>query len=367
MRRGVRSFAALAGLAGVALSAALSAETMKPISYPDTRREDVVDSLFGEAIADPYRWLENDVRRDPQVADWVEQQNRVTRGYLETLPQRAWFAERMRGLLNYERFGLPEKAGGWYFYTRNSGLLNQAQLFVRQGLDGTPRLLLDPNAWAKDQATALDAWKPSPDGRFLLYSVQDGGSDWRILRVLDVKTGKAVSDEIRWAKFTDLAWVGSEGFLYSRFPKPDAGQDFQARNYDQAVWFHRIGTRQEDDQLVYATPERPEANHVAEVTEDGRHAVITSSIGTDARYEVHVIDLARRGRDGWKPRALVTGFENDWRLVDGMGASCGSSPIGMRRAFVWYRSTLLASSRAGTRSCRRARKRCSAPRLSATS
>jgi len=319
MRRGVRSFAALAGLAGVALSAALSAETMKPISYPDTRREDVVDSLFGEPIADPYRWLENDVRRDPQVADWVEQQNRVTRGYLETLPQRAWFAERMRGLLNYERFGLPEKAGGWYFYTRNSGLLNQAQLFVRQGLDGTPRLLLDPNAWAKDQATALDAWKPSPDGRFLLYSVQDGGSDWRILRVLDVKTGKAVSDEIRWAKFTDLAWVGSEGFLYSRFPKPDAGQDFQARNYDQAVWFHRIGTRQEDDQLVYATPERPEANHVAEVTEDGRHAVITSSIGTDARYEVHVIDLARRGRDGWKPRALVTGFENDWRLVDGMG------------------------------------------------
>ena len=319
MFRGVCSLAALAGLTGLALSTAIAAEAMKPIAYPETRREDVVETLFGERIADPYRWLENDVRRDPEVADWVERQNRVTRDYLDSLPQRSWFAERMRRLLDYERFGLPEKAGNWYFYTRNSGLLNQAQLFVREGLDGAPRLLIDPNAWAKDQATALDAWKPSPDGRYLLYSVQDGGSDWRILRVLDVRTGKLVSDEIRWAKFTELAWVGSEGFLYSRFPKPEAGQDFQARNFNQEVRFHRIGTRQEDDQLVYATPGRPEANHVAEVTEDGRHAVITSSIGTDARYEIHVIDLARRGRDGWKTRALVTGFENDWRLVDGMG------------------------------------------------
>ncbi|MGN6356475.1 MAG: prolyl oligopeptidase family serine peptidase [Novosphingobium sp.] len=295
------------------------AEAQTPMKYPETRRGDVVDTLFGEKIADPYRWLENDVRQDEEVADWVTRQNAVTQAYLKTLPERGWFAERIRSLLNYERFGLPTKAGRNYFYTRNSGLQNQAQLFVRTGLNGTPRLLLDPNAWAGDAATALDDWKPSDDGKLLLYSVQDGGSDWRILRLLDVKTGQVLPDEIRWAKFTELAWVGGEGFLYSRFPEPAKGQDFQARNYNHAVWFHRLGTPQSADELVYATPGTPAANHVAEVTADGRHAVITSSIGTDARYEVHVVDLGQRRSKGWQARPIVSGYEHDWKLVEGMG------------------------------------------------
>mgnify|MGYP001182285345 FL=1 len=320
MPRGARLLSVLACLSLACLSPVqpLAADPMSQIPYPDTRRDDTAEVLFGETIADPYRWLENDVRADQDVADWVELQNRVTRQHLDSLPERAWFAERMRSLLAYERFGLPEKAGGWYFYTRNSGLQNQSQLFVRKGLKGKPRLLIDPNAWAADQATALDAWKPSPDGRYLLYSVQDGGSDWRILRVLDTRTGKHVSDEVRRAKFTQLAWVGNEGFLYSRFPEPEGGQDFHARNFDHAVWFHRIGTKQSEDVQVFATPHRPEANHAAEVTDDGRHAIITSSTGTDARHEVHVIDLSARAREGWKARPLVTGFDHDWKLVDGM-------------------------------------------------
>ena len=190
---------------------------------------------------------------------------------------------------------------------------------MRRGLHGKPALLLDPNGWADDGATALDAWKPSDDGRYLLYSVQDGGTDWRILRVLDVKTGERLADEVRWAKFTDLAWVGDDGFLYSRFPEPAEDETFQGLNYNQAVYFHRIGTDQTQDELVFASPDRPEANHTAQVTQDGRHVVITSSIGTDARYEVHVIDLARHSRDSWKAHALVTGFDHDWRLVDGLG------------------------------------------------
>lgn len=307
----------LATLAALAVPVATEAQT--PMQYPETRRGDLAETLFGEKIADPYRWLENDVRQDADVADWVARQNAITQGYLATLPERRWFAERMRSLLDYERFGLPVKAGGRYFYTRNSGLQNQAQLYVRAGLAGTAKLLLDPNTWAGDAATALDDWKPSDDGRYLLYSVQDGGSDWRILRLLDVRTGKVLPDEIRWAKFTQLAWVGDEGFLYSRFPEPAKGEDFHARNYNQAIYFHRIGTAQAADELVYATPRQREANHVAEVTADGRHAVITSSIGTDARYEVHVIDLTKRARQGWQPRALVTGYDHDWKLVEGTG------------------------------------------------
>jgi len=312
--------AALGVLLAAAIPPPLLADNMDPLKYPVTRRGDVVETLFGEEIADPYRWLENDVRNDSEVADWVDRQNEVSRLYLDGLTQRRWFEDKIRALLDYERFGLPVKAGRRYFYERNSGLQNQAQLFVRKGLNGAPKLLLDPNSWAEDGATALDAWKPSDDGKYLLYSVQDGGTDWRILRVLDVKTGQQLDDEVRWAKFTGLAWIGSDAFLYSRFPEPNERAAFQGLNYNQAVYLHRIGTDQSEDELVFATPGRPEANHFAEVTKDGRHVVITSSIGTDARYEVRVIDLERRpARDGYPVRPIVTGFDHDWRLVDGVG------------------------------------------------
>jgi prolyl oligopeptidase len=318
------------------LAAPARAEDPMPQTYPETRRGDVVETLFGERIADPYRWLENDVRADPEVADWVARENRQTEATLAALPARDWFRRRIAALMDFERFGLPAKAGKRYFYMRNSGLQNQATLWFRNGLTGKPRLLLDPNGWAADGATALDDWKPSLEGRHLLYSVQDGGSDWRLLRVLDVATGKPLPDEIRWAKFTALAWVGEEGFLYSRFPAPAEGEAFQARTYNQAVWFHRLGTPQAADELVYATPDRADAGHVAQVTHDGRWAVITSSVGTDARHEIHVIDLAARARARaepgtggetgatvarpWQVRALVSGYDHDWQMVESLGS-----------------------------------------------
>lgn len=317
MRIGAGMFGAVCLVAG---TTAATAQSVTLPSYPATPRSEVAETQFGETVTDPYRWLENDVRSDPQVADWVARQNAVSRAYLQTLPQRAWFAQRIRALLDYERFGLPVKAGKRYFYTRNSGLQNQSQLFVRDTFAGTPRLLLDPNNWAKDGATALDAWKPSAKGKYLLYSVQDGGSDWRVLKLLDAASGTVLSDEIRWVKFTSLAWVGEEGFLYSRFPKPDDKAQFQQPNYNQAIWFHRVGTSQDADKLVYATPDHPEYGHAADVTSDGRFAVVTSTIGTDARIEVHVIDLKTRAKRGWAARTLVSGFDHDWRLVDGIGS-----------------------------------------------
>ncbi|MXP25912.1 prolyl oligopeptidase family serine peptidase [Altererythrobacter indicus] len=309
---------ALAGIAA-SISLPVGAQDMNAPPYPETRRGDVVDNLFGEKIADPYRWLEEDVRENKEVADWVEKENAVTNAYLAKLPARSWFEGRIGELYDYARYSTPVSAGGRYFYTYNSGLQNQSPLYVRDGLNGEQRLLINPNDWAEDGATALSGWDVSPDGKYLLYSVQDGGTDWRILRVLDVDTGEILEDQIRWAKFTNLDWVGSEGFFYSRFPEPKEGEDFQALNYNQAVYFHRLGTPQSADELVYSTPDNPKEGHTAQVTSDGHWAIITSSLGTDARYQVHAIDLTKRGTLGWQARPLITGFDNDWSLIDSTG------------------------------------------------
>ncbi|WP_126175318.1 prolyl oligopeptidase family serine peptidase [Tsuneonella rigui] len=312
---------AAAGLLVAPLSTPILADDMTKIEYPATRTDQVVDTLFGEQIADPYRWLENDVRTDPKVAEWVAEENAVTERYLGTLTGRAWFKRRIGELMDYQRFGLPVKRGARYFYTGNSGLQNQSPLYVQDGLDGERRLLLDPNGWAKDGATALSDWAPSPQGRHLLYSVQDGGTDWRILRVLDVDSGQQTSDEIRWAKFTGLAWVGEGGFLYSRFPEPEQGKDFQALNYNQAVYYHKLGTPQSEDQQVFSTPDHRDYGHGVSVSDDGRWAFVTSTIGTDNRNEVQVIDLSQRDKLGWASKPLIDGFDNAWNPIETIGTT----------------------------------------------
>ena len=312
MRHAVRL---LLSMSALSMTAALPAQA--PLSYPETRAEPLVEEQFGIAVADPYRWLENDVRTDTKVRDWVTAQNAVTDAYLATLPGRDLFRARIKALYDYERFGVPVKKGGRYFYTRNDGLQNQSVLYVRDSLDGEGRLLIDPNTWSKDGATALDQWKPSPDGRLVAYMVQDGGSDWRTLKVLDTSTGKETGDTIEWVKFSDLSWAADgSGFFYSRFPAPAEGQAFQQLNERQAVYFHKLGTPQSADRLAYATPDRPKLNHVAEVSDDGRWLVVTSSEGTDDRYEISLVDLTA---SQWRPRTLVKGLENNWTFVGNSG------------------------------------------------
>ena len=182
--------------------------------YPDTERQNIVETQFGQQVADPYRWLENDVREDQKVAAWVAQENALTDSYLATLPEKAFFMQRMRELFSYERYGVPQKAGSRYFYSRNTGLQNQNVLYVRDSLNGAPRMLIDPNTWSQDGATALAEWEPSEDGRRLLYSVQEGGTDWRVVKVLDVDTGKLMSDEVRWVKFSALDWAKDGSGFY---------------------------------------------------------------------------------------------------------------------------------------------------------
>ncbi len=298
-------------------AAATAADSYTVLKYPETTKVNVVEEQFGMKVADAYRWLEDDVRVNPAVADWVKAQNAVTDAYLETLPGKDILAAKMKKLFDYERFGLPEKAGGYYFFTKNDGLQNQSVLYVRKGLGGNDRILIDPNKWAKDGATALDSWVPSKNGKLLAYSIQDGGSDWRTIRVLDTKTGTVLPDEIKWAKFTNISWVGNEGFLYSRFAEPKEGAAFQQLNYNQTVYYHKIGTPQSEDKAVYSTPEKPEYGHSAQVTHDGKWALITTSSGTDEKYELHIMPLGKK--PAWKAAPLVKGLEHEWQLVEGMG------------------------------------------------
>ena len=289
----------------------------EPITYPETERGDVVEEQFGVAVADPYRWLENDVRVDDAVRDWVTAQNAVTDAYLATLPGRDTITERLTELWNYERVGVPVKRGNRYFYTRNDGLQNQSVLYMREGLDGEPQLLIDPNEWSEDDATAMAQWVPSPDGSYIAYGVQDGGTDWRTIRVLNVETGETLLDTVEWAKFTSITWAADNvGFFYSRFPEPDADSEFQSLNMNHAVYFHAIDTAQTEDRLIHGTPDRPNLNHFAQVTDDKRWLLIYSSEGTDDRYELTLGDLSEYTVP---TRTIIPGFDHNWELAGSDG------------------------------------------------
>ena len=301
----------LFAVAGLVMAAAAAAA---PIAYPVTATGPEVEARHGISVPDPYRWLEADVRTDAKVAAWVEAQNKVTGAYLATLPKRDAIRSRLTELYNYERFGIPRVRGGLQFFARNSGLQNQSVLYV-QPAGGEPRVLIDPNPWAKDGATALAEWEPSADGKYLLYAVQDGGTDWRTLKLRDVATGQDLPDVIEWVKSSALAWrKDGSGFYYSRFPE-QVGPKYLGVSLNQKLYFHRLGTPQSADQLVYETPAHPKRGHSAEVTDDGRWLVITTAEGTDSRYEIHIADIAT----GEKPRPLVTGLDFDWSLAGSRG------------------------------------------------
>jgi prolyl oligopeptidase len=307
--------------APVSDDAAETAEAGSAITYPDTRtvaQTDVYASAAsGEVtVADPYRWLESDVRVSDEVAQWVADQNAVTNAYLDTLPGRDVIADRLRELWNYERFGLPRERGGRYFLTRNDGLQDQSVLYVQDSLDGEGRVLIDPNEWAEDGTTALAGYWPSPDGTRMVYSIQEGGSDWRTLRVLDVETGETLSDQIEWVKFSPVSWASDgSGFFYSRYPQPEEGEAFTALNLNQAIYFHALGTDQSEDRLIIADPENPTVSWRGSTSDDGDYLIIYTSTGTDGNG-VHILDLTSEGAE---PVLIFDGFGNNHAYVGNLG------------------------------------------------
>jgi prolyl oligopeptidase len=279
--------------------------------YPPTQTVDQVDDYHGTEVADPYRWLENDVRQDAQVRAWVDAQQKFTGEYLRRLPERADLHRRLTQLWDTPRYGVPVKRGGQYFYSFNDGLMNQAQVLVQTGLDSAPRVLLDPNKWSDIGTTALAAYFVSPDGSYLAYLVQVDGSDWREARVLDVSSGENCDDTLNWLKFTGLSWAADgTGFYYSRFPQGTADKFHQVAQ-NNAVYFHRLGTQQSDDTLVFNNSEQPHWRYDAQVTQDGAYLVIDVGIGTDRRNQVLVQHL----ESDQNPWFLVEGFADHFACL----------------------------------------------------
>jgi prolyl oligopeptidase len=289
----------------------------KRLSYPKTKRIDHIDDYHGVHVADPYRWLEEDVRKSPAVAEWVAEQNQLTFAYLHAIPQREAIRKRLTELWNYERYSAPFKAGGRYFYTKNDGLQNQSVLYVMETLDGEPRVLIDPNKWSKDGTIALTGVEVSDDGKYLAYGVAEAGSDWNTWHVLDVASGKVLSDEVKWIKYGGASWTAdSRGFFYSRYDEPKPGELFQKVTLNQKVYYHRLGTPQSDDVLVYRRPDHPDWGFHANATEDGRYLVLTIWKGTNHQYRITYKDL---GEPYAMPIDLIEDFDNEYSFVGNDG------------------------------------------------
>jgi prolyl oligopeptidase len=273
----------------IAVPACREASLPKP-SYPVTAKGDVVENYFGAKVADPYRWME-DLDSKP-VADWVAAENQVTFDYLAKLPLREHFRKRITELWDYPKVSIPVREGGRYFYAKNSGLQRQAPLYVRSSLTAPATLVLDPNVLSPDGSLSLAQWAPSHDGRLLAYGLSEGGADWRTVHVRDIDSGKDLPDEIRWMRFSGISWTNdSKGFFYSRYPEPPKGKVLEAALSGQTIYYHRIGTPQAQDRLIYGRKDLPTWFVGGQVTEDGRYLLVSIQKGSDNNNRVYYADL----------------------------------------------------------------------------
>ncbi len=310
-----RHSAPLAAVIAVFFGISVHAAT---IEYPKTKKVQQTDTYAGDVVvADPYRWLETDVRQSDEVRAWVDAQNKVTFRYLESLPGRKKLKERLSAVWNYAKYTVPTRRGGRYFFRKNDGLQNQYVLYTQKSLSDTPRVLLDPNGWSKDGTVALSGTSPSEDGRYLAYGKAEAGSDWVTWRVMDIESGKDLADEIRWVKFSSASWTkDSKGFFYSRFPEPQQSDAFQSLNTHQKVFYHRVGTAQADDVLVHHDSDHPQWSHGARVTDDGRYLIITTTVGTADLHRVLYRDLTEPYGTAVE---LIAKFENEFSFIGNDG------------------------------------------------
>ncbi len=297
------------------------------LAYPVTRTVDQTDDYHGTTVADPYRWLEGGAD-DQEVQGWIEEQSRFTAAYLEKLPERDQIQDRLTTLWDYEKYGTPFKksvktgdgdGGDRYFYFKNDGLQNQSVLYVLDDLDGEPKVLLDPNTLSEDGTVALSGAAISDDGQYLAYGLSQSGSDWQVWKVRAIESGKDLDDELNWIKFSGASWdYDSQGFYYSRYDEPKESEQFEAVNYYQKLYYHRLGTPQSDDVLIYHRPDQKEWGFSGSVTEDGRYLIISVWQGTDPKNLLFYKDLSSPDSDVVE---LISEFEASYSVIDNDGST----------------------------------------------
>lgn len=281
------------------------------LSYPDTRMDTtVVDAYFGVRIPDPYRWLENDTSSETMA--WVDAQNEVTFGYLRSLPGRDSIQARLTRLFNHERYSTPFQKGGRYFFFRNDGLQDQSVLYVQDGPDAHPRVLIDPNVLSEDGTVALGSTSVSTDGQYMAYQLSASGSDWNTIRIMDISTGKLLPETLDWVKFSGMSWKG-DGFFYSRYDAPADGLAYSGKNQFHKVYYHEVGTPQEKDRLIHWNPNEPLRNFNIQVTDKEDALILYESIGTSGT----AFSYRTEAMKAFVP--IVSTFDHDFRVVDHVG------------------------------------------------
>jgi prolyl oligopeptidase len=286
-------------------------ETEK-MKYPVTRKTDTTDTYFGTKIADPYRWLEDD--KSAETGEWVKTQNKVTFDYLAAIPFRDKIKERLTKIWNFAKVSAPFKKGKRYFYYKNDGIQNQSVLYVQEGLNGTAKILLDPNTLAADGTASLGGLGVSKNGKYLAYSINRAGSDWSEIYTMEIESGKKLADEIKWVKFSDIAWK-DDGFYYSAYDAPKGGSELSNKNEFHKVYFHKIGDTQDKDVLIYEDKDHPLRNFSAAVTEDEKLLLLYGSESTSGS-SLSVKDLTKP-KDEF--HAVVTDFEHNYHVIHNEG------------------------------------------------
>lgn len=286
--------------------------------YPVTRRVDHTDDYHGTSVADPYRWLEADVRESDEVAGWVQVQSDFARAYLDALPAREILERRLSALYDYERWSTPSRKGGRFFYFKNDGLQDQAVLYVAESPTEEGRVLLDPNTWSDDGTVALSTYSVSEDGQLIAYAKSESGSDWKTIHVMDIETGDLLDDHLEWVRFGGIDWDhGNKGFYYARYPQPEEGEQFQSVALNQKIYHHRLGQPQSEDKLVYERSDEPEWSFGVTVTDDGQWLVLSIHRGTDPQNQVWVKNLDDHAAE-WRP--LVDNFDNEFAYLANDGS-----------------------------------------------
>jgi prolyl oligopeptidase len=282
------------------------------LTYPKTHKSDQVDDYHGIKVSDPYRWLED--LDGEETKAWVDAQNQVTFGYLEKIQVREKIKQRLTQVWNYEKYGTPFQQGNRYFYFKNDGLQNQSVLYVLDSLDAEPEVLIDPNTLSEDGTIALSNISISEDGNLMAYGLSTSGSDWQEWKVRDIQTKTDLEDHLKWIKFSGASWTHDhKGFFYSRYDEPKEENKLEDTNYYQKLYYHRLGTLQSEDQLIYERSDQKEWGFSGYVTEDGKYLIISVWRGTDPRNLIFYKDLTQPNSEVIE---LIKEFEAEYGFID---------------------------------------------------